>query len=498
MNILWITADELRADAVGFMGNRDVRTPHLDALATRGTVLENHFTPFPKCVPARCAMHTGRYCHSDALRTVATDNHLPKGRPNLASHLRANGYETAVFGLNHLWEDDWFYGAGESKNQPRAGAVDYTSFSGPELTAMALQARNYPDAPIRPGDWHQAFSNLPLPGPRTGTHNVFCDENRSDQAIHYLENLRDRQKPFFLQLNLSTPHPEYTVHEPFYSLYDPATLKTLPGELPSGAPLALRAQRRFRTGDDLPEAAMREILAVYYGMVSFVDEQIGRVLQTVRALGLEENTLILFTSDHGDYAGQHGLVEKWDADLRDCLLKVPCILAGPNIPVGVSVTGLSEHVDLPDTMLELAGLPNDPTWFRHGSSMAGLLCGGAGKEAVFADGGHEAALRARFNTPAWEGDGSPRIKATLGKQLTYEEEPDAMAKCKMVRTADWKLVVRETGDDELYHIVDDPYEMKNLIADPAQASRIRELQRRLLDWVLQTDPDQPQPRKVGA
>lgn len=498
MNILWITSDELRADCLGFMGNTEIQTPHLDALAKRGTVFERHFTPFPKCVPARCAMHTGRYCHSDGLRSVAPDNHISRNTPTLASTLRAMGHETAILGLNHLWLDDDFYGNGAEKNQKGAGVVDYTSFTGEAMTRMALQSRDYPAGTPRRGAWESAFAELEAPELRTGHTEGFLDENRTDQALHYLKELRDPDKPFFLQLNLSLPHPVYRIHEPWYSLYDPARIAAFPFDLPRNAPLPLRAQREHRTGADFTPDASREIQAVYYGMVSFVDDQVGRLLRTVDELGLGDDTLILFTSDHGDYAGQHGLPEKWDTDLRDCLLHVPMVLAGPGIPAGKRLQGLSEHIDLPATMLDFLDAPFPAEWVQHGKSLRPMLNGADGKDAVFADGGHEASLRARFSRPVWEEKRGKRVKSTEGKQITYQCCPDAMAKCKMVRTCDWKLVVRETGGNELYHLAEDPREMNNLYGQPGTEPILLDLQEKLLQWVLRSDPDQPRIAEVGA
>lgn len=497
-NILLITADEMRGDCLGVTGNPDIRTPHIDALAARGAVFENHFTPFPKCVPARCAMHTGRYCHTDGLRTVMGPNHLPQGDPNLAETLRAAGYETAVLGLNHVWESGWFYGRGDKENKPGAGVVDYTSFTEGPLAEMATRERSYPEGRARGGEHFKVLETVDYNGLQMGSRKDFLDENRADQARLYLRELRDPEKPFFLQLNLSKPHPPYAIHEPWYSLYDPAAIRPFPYDLPENAALPLRAQRKWRLGEDVPEAALREIQAVYYGMVSFIDDLVGQVLTTLREQGLEEDTLVIFTSDHGDYAGQYGINEKWDTDLRDCLLHVPCLMAGPGVPSGLRVHGLSEHVDWPATLLDYLGLEAPPEWVWHGASMLPLLEGAPGKTAVFADGGHEAAMRARFDTPTWQERGGRRIKTVGGKQLTYSECPDAMARAKMIRTAEWKLVIRETGGNELFHLAEDPREMKNLYGDPAHDKTVQELQLRLLEWCLRTDTDRPYLEKFGA
>ncbi len=492
MNILVLTADELRADCTGFGGNPDARTPNLDTLAARATVFSNHFTPFPKCVPARCAMLTGRHPHTDGLRSVSPENHLGRGTRELVGELAKAGYQTAVLGLNHVWEDGWFYGEGERANEPGAGAVETTSFTR-GIGHLAKVAVEYP--PGVPRAVPDALGRVEFKGLLTGRQEGFHDVNRAAQALYWLRNIRDAGRSFYLQVNFSNPHPPYQAPEPYYSAVRPKAIRPFPYELPAGAPLCVRAQREWRLGNDAPEAAMREIQAVYLAMVAFVDAQIGRVLDGLRELGLEEETFVVFTSDHGDYAGQHGLVEKWDTDLRDCLLHVPFLIAGPGIPRGEIRDGLSDHTDFPETMLELLGLSADPAWNRHGRSLVPMLGGDPGKEAVFACGGHEPALRRRFPAQAE----SLRAKGRLNdKQRTYLECPDSMARAKMIRTRDWKLVVRETGGDELYHLTEDPWEMNNLHSTPGHEAVLLDLQRRLLEWCLLTDPDQPGLKTFGA
>lgn len=504
-NILFIISDEMRGDSLGFMGNPDVKTPNLDALAARGSVFEKHFVCFPKCVPSRCSMHTGRYTHTDGLRTVMGPNHLPEGDPTLGEHLRDNGYETAVFGLNHLWQEDWFYGAGDLRNTKGAGVVDYTSYTQGILGDLTSQTREfpegegtYPDAVQRTGSHLDALSDVGMPAVVTGERRPFSDETRTDQACCFLREVRDPEKPFFLQLNLSKPHPPYKIHEPYYSMYDPEKITPFPYEMPENASLPLRAQRKWRLGEKVSEASLREIQAVYYGMITFIDDQVGRVFSALKEQGLEDDTLVIFSADHGDYAGQYGINEKWDADLRDCLLHVPFVMAGPEIPSGIKVNGLSEFVDFPATIFEYLGWERPPHWVWHGQSLLPMLKGGSGKKAVFADGGHEQAMRERFETPAWKEVDGKRIKATAGKQLTYQECPDSMARCKMVRTEEWKLVVRETGGNELFNMQDDPYELKNLYGQPGTEGVQADLMMQLMQWCLRTDTDRPFLKKFGA
>lgn len=490
-NVIVITADELRADATGFMGNPDCRTPNLDRLAARGTVFERHFSVHGKCVPSRVAMLTGRYTHTDGFRTI--HEHLPVGAPNVMQALREAGYECAVFGLNHLWADLF---PGEEKDQPRSrGAADYHSFVQP-FHDMAFEALEHPPAAKRTS-YEPARAISDYIGVQE-KQAKFPDANRARQAVKYLSDVRDRGKPFYLHVNFSTPHPPYQCEEPFFSMYDRDQIVAWPHGLPTNAPLVLREQRRWRSVPDERSDIFREIQATYYGMVSRVDRDVGRVLDELERQDLMNDSIILFTSDHGDYAGQYGLTEKWDTSMADCLLHVPLILCGDGVTAGTRVSVLSEHVDVPKTLLDLAGLPESAMWQQHGGHLLAIANGNTIKPAVFANGGHEAAMRARCNpAPAPRADGRAD-----GKQVVYAHAPDTMARTKMARTQDWKLVMRETGDNELYDLQADPYECHNLwperASDPRYATAIASLQQLMIEWCLRTDTDRPYQETVGA
>ena len=490
LNVIILHSDEMRGDAVGFNGG-EAHTPELDAFARDAAVCGHHFTPNGKCVPSRVAMMTGRYCHTDGQRTVMEPDLIPPHRPDLMKTLRARGYETAVFGHNHCWADFW------GGNTPGAGAVDWHSFT--HGAYADLLQRRWPVPPA---------GSLPVPadpdhsydykGRLTGELSGFCDDNRTEQAIHFLRH-RDRTRPCFLQLNIGAPHPVYKVEEPYFALHDRAALRPFPTALPKNASLPFTAQRRHRTGVDADPAMLAEVRATYLGMIAKVDGQLGRVLDCIAREGLFEDSIVVFTADHGDFAGQYGLCEKFDTVMSDCLLRVPFAIRAPGLPRGVRCPTLTEHTDLPPTVLELLGLTPHPTWRIHGTSMVGPLHGRGGRDTVFASGGHEREMRARFNRDGWDTkpDGR-REKATGGKQLTYQKEPDSMARAAMVRTATHKLVVRETGGDELYDLVADPWEMDNRFGDPALAAVQGDLLLRLAKHRLATDTDMPFHPEVGA
>ena len=480
-NLILITADELRGDGVGFAGNRDCPTPRLDAFAAGATVFDRHFAVHGKCVPSRISIVTGRYTHTDGFRTIHL--HLPPDQPNLLTLLKRAGYETAVFGHNHVWEDFW------GDNHKSSGGVDYHSYT-IEGGFRNLLEKSWPVPPAPPGA-PPPPAELDLPhfhyggrveSPLAG----FCDDNRAAQAIHYLRRVRDRSRPFFLQLNFGAPHPPYQVEEPWFSMCDRERVAPWPYELPKHAPLPMRVMRRVRTAAARSDAAFREIQCVYYGMIAKMDSLFGRVLEAIEAEGLFENSVVVFTSDHGDFAGQYGLVEKWDTAMGDCILRVPLAIRAPGLPGGARVESLTEHVDLLPTLAELLEL--EPDWGVHGESLLPMARGERQKTAVFADGGHEREMWRRV---------APSVKAD-GKQESYRAHPEAMARTKMIRTDRHKLVVRLEGGNELYDLAEDPFEMNNRWGDPAFCDVVADLQARLIEWCLRTDTDRPLETNVGA
>lgn len=492
MNLIVITSDEMRGDIPGFMGNPDCRTPNLDRFAGRAVAFRNHYTVHGKCVPSRIAAMTGRYCHTDGYRTI--NLHMPPEHPNLGMTLKNRGYEFAYLGHNHVYENEKFWG----DNTKGSGCVDYHSYTTGYFAEMLERQWPAPPAPEggpepfpeAPGELQTARTTKPLSG--------FIDHNRAEQAVRYLTEIRDRDRPFYLHCNFGTPHPAYRAEEPFYSMYDRDAIEAWPHDLPDSAPLPLRKMREVRSKNEPREEWLREVQAVYYGMCTRVDGHIGRVLDCIEQEGLFDNTIVMFWVDHGDFAGQYGLPEKWDTYMGDCILHVPQIIWAPGLPRGHVVEGLTEHVDVCPTILDLMGI--EPDWGIHGTSLLPFIEHGGGKEAVFADGGHEEEMWGRcLENGRWRDQPLDKMN---GKQATYKLCGESMARTKMVRTERWKYVQRTVGGNELYDMQADPRELNNLWGthadDPELARVVLDLQEKMIDWCLRTDTDRPHERSVGA
>jgi choline-sulfatase len=488
LNVIVITSDEMRGDCPSFMGNPDCKTPFLDDFASKSVVFENHFANHGKCLPSRVGMLTGRYSHTDGFRTVNVENLLPETDPCFVKKLRIEGYETAIFGHNHMWENFW------GDDSKPSSIADYHSFCNDEY--KEILNKEWPT--VLDGECESLnLSNhkLDYEGKITGLRKGFIDDNKIEQAIHYLKDGRDREKSFYLHLVIGLPHPPYKVEEPYFSMYNRDEITPWTHELPSNAPLNMQMMRKYRTDEEISDEAYKEIQAVYYGMITKVDAMCGRLLKVIEEEGLMENSIILFWVDHGDFAGQYGLVEKWDTSMNDCILHVPLLLYAPGLPQGKRITSLTEHVDIAPTMLDILNIKQD--WGIHGESLLPIIDGKTEKDAVYADGGHEDEMHHRFSfdkkTPS-----NYANKPLNAKQVTYRECPDSMARTSMVRTNEWKMIIRLRGGNELYNILKDPYEMNNLWGKPAYNSIVMELQQKMIEWNLRTYTDRPRQDLVGA
>ncbi len=481
----------MRGDCPGFMGNKDCQTPNLDRLAGKSVIFNKHFTVHGKCVPSRIAMMTGRYSHTDGIRTINHTNLLKPGDPNLLETLKEHGYETAYFGHNHVFENLL-----NGKNKKGENVADYHSFTEDYFDWMLYKQHpvQQPDKNSLPNTSRDEVVNFKvkcIANCRTG----FVDDNRADQAIHYLKNIRDRSKPFYMHLNFGAPHPSYAVEEPYFSMYDREKIKAFPFNLPKNAPTHLKRMREIRGGEHVTPDDARQVQAIYYGMITKLDTLIGKVVEAIQEENLFDNSVIMFWVDHGDFAGQYGLVEKWDTAMQDCIMHVPQTIYAPDLPAGTVVDTLTEHTDIAPTVLELLDIKQDEKWVIHGESLLPIIFGKKIKTEVFGDGGHEVSMTARFNVSPMDKDGNP---STLGKQQTYNDYPETMSRVKMVRTDEWKLAIHLKGDNELYNLKEDPEEMNNLYVKQEYNDIVFDLQERLLYWCLRTDTDRPFQPRVGA
>jgi arylsulfatase A-like enzyme len=458
-NFLLFMPDQLRADAVGTFGSPVARTPHVDALAARGTRWSDAYSQHSVCGPSRVSFFTGWYPHVAGHRTLT--NLIKPWQPNLLRMLRESGYHVAWAGKRG---DTFAKGVSELSCDRAGFAVRQTMF--------------FQKSPF---DREHRFARAFYTGRRTGG-GPFVDHDEAAVQTGLAWLAEGLPEPWVLFVPLIFPHPPFEVEEPWFSLHDRAAMPA-PRPRPTGPAPAYMAEIHRRHGFDRLDASdWAEIAATYHGMVSRVDDQLGRLLRAVDAAGAGERTVTAFFTDHGEYLGDYGLVEKWPSGLHDCLLRNPLVLAGPGVPHGAVRDAPAELIDLFATLLELAEVKAAHTHFGRS------LLTGAPRDAAFSEGGFALAEEPLLERGPFPYD----LKGAL-----QHEDPLTVGRAVAVRTREWTYVHRLYEGDELYDRRTDPGELHNRAGTPDVAETERALRDRVLGWLLETAdviPWTPDPR----
>jgi arylsulfatase A-like enzyme len=428
-NVLLIVTDDQRPDTIGALGNTLIQTPALDRLVRDGTVLSGMTCAFPVCVPSRTELLTGRIF----AKAVARGAPQP---PTLAEGLRAAGYRTWHVGKWHVAGKPTTRGYVESRGL----------FAETSKRPLPPPERNQHGEPITGyrGWVFQNDAGDEFPEFGVGlTPNI--SERFADAAIELIRGAGT--EPFFLHLNFTAPHDPRLLPAGFEHRYPPERMN-LPANFSPEPTIKLETRDERLLPRPLPPARVREELAIYYALVSHLDTQIGRVLAALRTAGHSDDTIVIFTSDHGLALGSHGLLGK--QNLYDHTLRVPCLLAGPGIPPGSSRPGLALLRDLGPTILELCGV-KIPAGL-DAVSLVGLIRGTTAEVHPFVTGYYLDEFRA-VRTPRW-------------KWIALEKE----------------------GREQLFDLEHDPHEMRNLSTEPAYAATVAEMKRRWDQWLAEHGP----------
>jgi choline-sulfatase len=349
-NLLFLIADDHAAYVAGHDGNRLAQTPNIDRLSAEGVRFAAHYCNSPVCTPSRQSFFTGQLPHMAGVTRLATS--LDPEKPTLAKQLKLAGYQTAVFGKMHF-------------NRPAApGLYGFdVMMTESELNRawrndVKPQTREWKPFQTPAQEWLNA-AKAPYPATDEQMLGSYC----ARQAIRYLEE--NRNKPFALWVSFQEPH------SPFNFPNDDRE-RFAPGKMPVprvGPEDAWQIPLIFR---DLNDNEKRGITAAYYTSAAFLDRNVGRVFHKLRQLGLDENTMVVYTADHGYCLGHHGRFEKHCG--YDPALRVPLIVRWPNRFEPSEVRDMTEHIDLTPTILECMGA--NPVPVQHGQSLMTYLQGG--------------------------------------------------------------------------------------------------------------------------
>ncbi|MFW9949505.1 MAG: sulfatase-like hydrolase/transferase [Candidatus Thorarchaeota archaeon] len=309
-NILIFLPDEMRADTVSLEGkiNPIIKTPNIDKLTIDGAIFTSCFTASPFCVPSRCATFTGQYVHSGGHRSLY--QMLEPYEENIFKLLKENGYEVYWMGRNDLFNPETI-DISVSKH--------YSLYKNPKLIKAVLKSRKTNPYPFG----HRLNKSFYF-GKRDEESSRDLDFFIIQKALEYLDS--SPPKPFCLYIALDFPHPPYTVEEPYFSMYNRKSLSLPISSKLDDKPEFMKIVFEAYGLNNLTEEDYKETIGTYYGMVTRVDNQFGKIIEKLKKLGMYEDTAIFFLSDHGDYVGNYGLMEKWPNALQDCLVKVPLLV----------------------------------------------------------------------------------------------------------------------------------------------------------------------------
>ncbi len=474
-HIIIFNPDEMRADALGHLGNPAAQTPFLDAFARREAVsFSRAYCQNPVCVPSRCSFFTGLYPHVRGHRTM---NYLLRpGEATLFSELKDAGY--------YVWMND--------RNDLLAGQIPGWAESHASEIYCGGQERPGP-GPLRPGlrgepgskYYYSHFEGQLGTGPDGTRRNG--DDEAVDAAIRLIRN-RPSDQPLCIFLGLFDPHPPYQIEEPYFSAID---RKKLPPRIRpedcSGKSRILGEIRRYVGMDSFTEEDWDELRAVYLGMCAKIDAQFRRLTDALKEAGIYDDSAIFFLSDHGDFTGDYGLPEKAQNSFEDCLTRIPLLIKPPKeFPLDPGISdSLAELVDFYATAMDLAGVRPSHTHF--GRSLLPVLRdrGAVVRDYACCEGGRlpgETHCDEYHSPDGREAD--PRDVYWPKKKA--QSDPVAHSKGIMLREKRFKYVSRLLGRDELYDMETDPGETTNLIDLPEMRDTVAEMRFSLMKWLQAT------------
>ena len=424
-NIIFIFSDQQRYSALGCAGNSVIRTPAFDRLAREGVLFEQAFSSCPICSPYRAQILTGRYSHKNGV--MDNEYALSDEQTTLAQSLKAVGYRTGFIGKWHL-------GYGPYTQEKRYG-FDYMAANNCDHQHDSIRYYENEAGPFPVDTW----------GP-TGL---------TDLAMQFMETdkPKDDEAPFLLLMSWGPPHWPYDQYPEKHKVYDPEDV-----DMPPNVPEAMASYARKEIAD-------------YYGNISALDEEMGRLMDWLEAEGLRENTILCYSSDHGDHLSSHGYGkpgDKWlhhskrasKATPYDESVHVPFILSYPKgVEAGRTSDVLFNSVDVMPTLLSLAGV-EAPDGVQ-GTDLSNAVLGGEGPEPD--------SVYLQILGPGWPHRG------------------DWVGFWRGLRTHRWTYARWLSGDVWLFDRENDPFEMKNLAGKPEHKEIQAELEQRLQRWFVDTD-----------
>ncbi len=429
LNLLFLMSDQHQREASGCYGSKEVKTPHIDRIAERGVRFTGTYCQAPVCVPSRGSMITSRYPHTHG--ALILQDPLPDSTRTVAHFFGERGYVTGAIGKMHFVDESRRHGF-----QHRLHEGDFQkTLTADELKQLHRDQGGGEGVEGRP-------SKLPA--------RFFQDNYFADETVKFLRENRNR--PFCVWSSFIRPHTPLVPMREFYEMYDPAKLTRPPrhpDDLADGFEGNLIRSKERGWYSQTDEQLGRS-LAGYYGNVSQTDACVGRVYDTLCELGLDKNTVVVYTSDHGEMAGAHRTWTKHN--MYEQSVAVPLIVSMPDrMRSGAVQHEIVEHIDLFPTLAELCG--HAPPKEVSGRNFAALVQNRSYTQREFA-----------YSEYYF-------CRNVFTRDDRYVGKPPIL----MVRTGKWKLNYLSWAKSELYDLEKDPGEFHNAIDDTGKAGMVKEL-----------------------
>lgn len=489
-NILFLICDQLAVQALRLYGG-PVNTPHLERLAGESAIFDQAICPLPICSPSRASIVTGQYPHThgiihnvdrrelpdcDFLHQIPeTEEGITECDVTTGKMLHASGYLTHHVGKWHLLDEDLSYYpdmfttadyAGqmaekfrEVRQRDREEWMDYWGWALPVTRTREMEhAANRLD-----GAWDDhVFQDIAEKVGRLDLElNQTYDVQVARKACDWLKTLPDDHEPFMLTASFLYPHDPYAVPSPYYEMFDPVEL-ALPDTFEQcETRFESEWSREFVRG--LGESAFREWLRVYYASIRLVDDQIGKILSVLEAEGEKDNTIVIFTSDHGDMAGHHGMAWKTTTSFYDPVVRVPLFVRWPSRIDPKRLNVAANLVDLMPTLMSLCGL--SPPAQAQGADLSPYLLG---------------------YRPESEGPHYSFCERLAPHPKRLRKVENSRRASFMVRGKGWKYVFYPDGDEYLYDLRNDPGETRNRMHESGCERILEDMRCRLRTWREQT------------
>ncbi len=493
MNILFITADQWRGECLSVLDHPQVKTPELDKLAEDGVTFKRHYAQATPCGPSRACLYTGMYMQNH--RSLVNGTPLDARHTNVALEARKCGYQPKLFGYTDTSLDPRQFKAEETVPGGYEGVLPGMD-TGVLLTSnwdawrADLKAKAYvlPDNPsgvfatksVSPDAKDKGRSFAPA---RFEAH----DSSAAFLANAVMRYVSERQNtPWFVHLSLYSPHPPFIAPEPYNAMYD---AEDMPPPVRCATPQEEAAQHPWinyfllnqrvpghpyngdsNTAPTISDKDTQQIRATYFGMMSEVDTQIGRVLDHLKQLGCYDNTLIIFTSDHGEHLGDHWMFSKYS--YYDQTFHIPLIIRDPsqsaNCSRGSVVSAFTENIDIMPTILQAIDQPTPPQCDGH--SLQSFLRG--------------------EHPDCWRQEYHAEFDLRSAFDLKRENPLDLnMQQCQVniIRGERYKYVHFSGLPALFFDLQNDPGEFHDLSRDPAYQGLVLEYAGKMLSWRMQHD-----------